>query len=165
MKYTLISVTGLALLLTPAQPAAAEDLASQLVGVWKLTAVSMKDVATGKVVHQLGEKPTGYNIWTKGGRVVWIAVADNRKAPPGASFTDAERINLFNTMAAASGTYKVEGNTLLTTYDTSWNQALTGTTQKRQIEIDGNKVTITWAPSKNAEGQEVIYVSTLERVE
>jgi hypothetical protein len=165
MKRTLISATGIALLLTLAQPATAQDLASQLVGVWKLTAQNMKDVATGKVVHQLGEKPTGHLMYSKGGHLAWVVVADNRKAPAGASFTDAERINLFNTMAAASGTYKVEGNTLFTTYETSWNQTMTGTTQKRQIEIVGNNLTITWPPSKNLEGQEVIYVSTFERVE
>jgi hypothetical protein len=165
MKRTLISATGLALLLMLAQPVAAEDLASQLVGVWKLTASSMKDVATGKVVPNLGEKPTGHLMYSKGGHLVWIVVADNRKGPAGASFTDAERINLFNTMSAASGTYKIEGNTLLTTYETSWNQALTGTTPKRQIEIEGNKLTITWAPTKNPEGQEVIYFSNWERVE
>jgi hypothetical protein len=165
MKRTLISATGLALLLTLAQPAAAQDLASLVVGVWNLTSLSEKEVATGKIVHPMGEKPIGHLMYSKGGHLVWIAVADNRKGPAGASFTDAERINLFNTMGAASGTYKVEGNTLLTTYETSWNQRMTDTTQKRQIEIVGNKLTITWPPSKNLAGQEVIYVSTYERVE
>jgi hypothetical protein len=165
MKRTLISATGIALLLTLATPAAAQDLASQVVGVWKFTGVSQKEVATGKITHPFGKKPTGYNIWTKGGHLAWVLVADNRKGPAGTSVTDAERINLFNTMAAATGTYKVEGNAVLTTYETSSGQTLTGTTQKRQIEIEGNKLTITWAPSKNAAGQEVIYVSTFERVE
>jgi hypothetical protein len=68
-------------------------------------------------------------------------------------------------VAALSGTYKVEGNTLTVTYTTSWNQTWTGTTQKRQIELAGNKLTITSAPFKNEQGQDAIFVVTLERVE
>jgi hypothetical protein len=166
MKRTLISATGLALLLTLAQPASAQDLASQLVGVWKLTDQSTKEVATGKITYPMGERPTGHLIYTKSGHVAFVYAGDKRKGPAGASLTDAERINLFNTMAAASGTYKVEGNTLIVTYETSWNQTWTGTTQKRQIEIVGNKLTIATAPFKDpAIGQDTVYATTYERVE
>jgi len=72
---------------------------------------------------------------------------------------------LFNTMVALSGTYQVEGNTVTVTYTTSWNQTFTGTTQKRQIELAGNKLTVTSAPFKNEQGQDAIIVVTLERVE
>jgi hypothetical protein len=166
MKRTLTSATGLALLLTLAQPVAAQDLASQLVGVWKLTGQSTKEVATGKITHSLGEKPTGHLMYTKGAHMAFVFAGENRKGPAGASFTDAEIVNLFNTMGAASGTYKVEGNTLIVTYETSWNQTWTGATQKRQIEIVGNKLTIATAPFKDpATGQDTVYVTTYERVE
>jgi hypothetical protein len=165
MKRTLISAIGLAFLLTWAQPAPAQDLASQLVGVWKFTSQSTKEVATGKMSHPYGEKPTGHAVYTKGGHVAFVLVGDNRRVPAGASTTDAERINLFNTMAAASGTYKVEGNTIIASYAASWNQTWTGITSKRQFEIVGNKLTLTSAPTKDLAGQDIVFVVTYERVE
>jgi hypothetical protein len=72
---------------------------------------------------------------------------------------------LFNTLSAGSGTYKIEGNTGMVTYDSSWHQLWTGTTQKRTYAISGNKLTITSAPTKLADGKEVIFEVVLERVE
>ena len=165
MKGTLISAVALAFPLTWAQPAAAQDLASQLVGVWKYTSLSNKEVATGKIDHPFGEKPTGHVIYTKGGHVAFVLAGDNRKVPAGASATDAERINLFNTIAAGSGTYKVEGNNIIVTYAASWNQTWTGITQTRKFEIVGNKLTVTSAPTKDLAGQDIVFVVTYERVE
>lgn len=133
--------------------------------VWKYTSQSTKEVATGKINHPFGEKPTGHIVYTKGGHVVFVLAGDNRKTPAAAVATDAERINLFNTIAAASGTYKVEGNTIIVTYAASWNQTWTGITQKRQFEIVGNKLTVTSAPTKDLAGQDIVFVVTYERVE
>jgi Lipocalin-like domain len=165
MKHTLISATGLAFLLSWTQPAPTQDLASQLVGVWMFTSQSTKELATGKINHPFGEKPTGHFVYTKGGHAVFVLAGDNRKAPAGPIATDDERINLFNTMAAASGTYKVEGNTIIATYTASWNQTWTGISQKRQFEIVGNKLTVTSAPTKDLAGQDIVFVVTYERVE
>jgi hypothetical protein len=165
MKHTSISAAALAFLLMGTQPAPTQDLASQLVGVWKYTSQSTKEVATGKINHPFGEKPTGHIVYTKGGHAVFVLAGDNRKAPAAAVATDAERINLFNTIAAASGTYKVEGNTIIVTYAASWNQTWTGITQKRQFEIVGNKLTVTSAPTKDLAGQDIVFVVTYERVE
>ena len=72
---------------------------------------------------------------------------------------------MFNTLSAGSGTYKIEGNTGMVTYDSSWHQLWTGTTQKRTYAISGNKLTITSAPTKLADGNEVTFEVVLERVE
>jgi len=165
MKLSLVTAISAAFLLVLGQRAPAEDLASSIVGVWKYTGGHIKEVASGKIDYPLGQNPTGQLVYTKGGHIVSVLAGDNRKAPASPAFTDAERITLFNTMAALSRTYKVEGNTLTVTYTTSWNQMWRGTTQKRQIEIAGNKLTITSAPFKNEQGQDVIFVVTLERVE
>jgi hypothetical protein len=164
MKRIIISAVAGSLLL--ATSAAAQDLSSQIAGVWKLVSFSTKEVATGALAHPFGEKPSGYYVYTKGGRVFALQVAQDRKRPAGAELTDAERIELFKTMAANAGTYKVEGNTLTSTFDVSWNQGWAGTSQKRQIEISGNKLTITSAPYKSPlTGKEQAFVSILERVE
>lgn len=166
MKRTWFSAAAITFLLTWAQQAAAQDLAASIVGVWKYTGVTNKEVATGKITYPYGEKPTGHMVYTKGGHVMFVAAGDNRNAPTTPTLTDADRINLFKTMAAASGTYKVEGTTLILTYTTSWNQAWSGITQKRQIEIVGNKLTVTSELVKNATtGQEIVFASTFERVE
>jgi hypothetical protein len=130
MKHSLATaaaVIAVALWLT--QPAASQDLASQIVGVWKYTSQNVKEVETGKIDHPYGQNPTGHIVYTKGGHVVFALAGDNRKVPASPALTDAERIALFTTMAGASGTYKVEGNTLTVTYTTSWNQTWTGVTQ------------------------------------
>jgi len=166
MKHLLASaVAVIAFALWFSQPAASQDLASQIVGVWKWTSSTNKEVETGKINHPYGENPSGQIVYTKGGHVVFALAGDNRKTPA-SPVTDADRIALFNTLSAAGGTYKVEGNTLTVTYTTSWNQTWTGVKQKRQIEIAGNKLTITSEPVKSTQtGKDIIFVATYERVE
>jgi len=112
MKRILISAVALAFLLTLPRQAPAQDLASQLVGVWNLSSQVRKEVATGATLNSYGEKPTGHLIFTRGGHSSFIVVGTDRKAPASPNLTDAERIELFKTMAFGSGTYKVEGNSL-----------------------------------------------------
>lgn len=166
MKRAVISAITLAFFVPWTQSAAAQDLSAQLVGVWKYKSLINKELTTGKVTYPFGEKPPAGNlIYTKGGHVAFVLVGDNRKNPAGVNATDAERINLFNTMAAASGTYKVEGNTIIVTYGASWNQSWTGIAQKRHLEISGNELTATSDPVKNLDGQDIVFVATYERVE
>ena len=166
MKRTLLlAVMTAAVGFASARPAQSQDLASQIVGVWKSISNKNTEVATGKITYPFGEKPNGYIVFTKGGRVIFTVVGDNRPQPAGSGATDAERVSLFNTLAAGSGTYKIEGNTGMVTYDSSWHQLWTGTTQKRTYAISGNKLTITSAPTKGADGKEVIFENVLERAE
>jgi hypothetical protein len=166
MKRTLMSAVAFAFLLTWAQPAPAQDLASQVVGVWKYTGVTNTEVASGKIHKPFGNKPNGHFIYTKGGRLLFFVVAEDRAKPAGAGVSDAEAIPLFRTLSAASGTYKVEGSVITSTYDSSWHQLWTGTTQKRKIEIVGNKLTFTSDPVKSADtGLEIVIQVTFERVE
>lgn len=166
MKRTLILSITFALAATLGWPLQAQDLASQIVGVWKFTGISNKEVASGKVAHPQGEKPTGLYVFTKGGLIVWSAVGDNRKGPAGSTFTDAERAELFKTSSSGSGTYKVDDDNVSITYDTSWNHVWTGTTQKRKAEIVGKKLTLTSPPIRSpATGLDIVVTSTFERVE
>jgi len=165
MRRLLVSSAAVAFVSAFALPVSAQDLASQVVGVWKFVSNSNKEVATGKVNRPYGEKPTGYIVYTKGGLTVFSIVGGDRSKPVGASATDAERLSLFSTLAAGSGTYKVEGNKIVITYDSSWHQLWTGTTHKRNISISGNRLTITSDPVKNLAGQDIIFENILERVE
>ena len=164
MKRILMFAVGFAFVLTLVQPAPAQDLASSLVGVWKLTSVTRTEVATDKTEKPYGEMPTGYYIYTRGGHFLWNIVADNRKAP-GSAPTDAERIELFKSLSFGSGTYKVEGNKVLYRYDSSWHQVWTGTERAGAPEITGTKMTLKSAPFKNPTGVDVFVVNTYQRVE
>ena len=68
--------------------------------------------------------------------------------------------------AFGSGTYKVEGNKIVTHYDTSWHQIWTGRDISSQTEIKGKTLTLTTDPFKSPfDGKEVVSVTTWERVE
>jgi hypothetical protein len=167
VKRTLISAVALSFLLTLAEPAAAEDLASSIVGVWKLTSFTRNYVGTNKTGKPFGEQPGGYNVYTRNGHVFVFGLAEGRKAPTKPVPSDAERIDLFKSMYAFSGTYKVEGNNKLVYHvDGSWNQSWTGTDLTRQIEIAGNKLTIvTPAFKSDVDGQDIVVTTTYERAE
>jgi len=163
---TLISAVALAFLLTLPQPAPAQDLASQLVGVWKVTSLVTKEVASGKTVHPFGERVSGYITYSKGGHFMWVYVGADRKAPATANPTDAERLELQKTASFGSGTYKVEGNKFTGRYDTSWHQAWTGTERSVTVAISGKTLTTTTAPFKSSlTGLDVVAIATLEKVE
>ena len=167
MKRTLMSAAvALAFLLMLPRPAPAQDLASQLVGVWNLNSQLRKEVASGATLATFGEKPRGYIIFTRGGVLTFVIVGTDRKAPASPNLTDAERIELFKTMSFGSGTYKVEGNKVVTRYDTSWHQLWTGRDLSSQVEIQGKTLTIATEPFKAAvDGKEVIVTTIWERVE
>jgi hypothetical protein len=143
------------------------DLVSSIVGVWKYVSFIDKEVESGNILKPFGEAPSGYIVYTKGGHIVFSLVGDNRIVPASANPTDVERIALFKSTGSGGGTYKVEGSdAVAVTWDATWNQWWTGRTQRRQVEIEGNKMTITSAPTKSvATGQEIIFIITLERVE
>ena len=163
MTRSFSSTLALAFWLTLAQPAAAQDTSSSIVGVWKLTSFARKEVGTDKSVQPYGERPTGYRIHTRGGRAFYMFFAENRKAP-GPSPTDADRAELFRTMTAAGGTYKVEGSKVVFQPDVS-SAASTGALTYG-FEIAGKTLTMTTNPVKNpATGIENVFVTTYERAE
>lgn len=162
MIKSLAALSFLTLLFAP--QASAQDANSPLLGTWKYISQSITEVQSGKVTKPFGENPSGYITYTKGGRLQTILVGEGRQKPQ-VPLKDEDRIRLFNTLVAATGTFKVEGNILTISYDTSWNELWTGTTQKRTFEISGNKLTIKSAPSKNAAGNDVFFTIGLEKVE
>jgi hypothetical protein len=85
--------------------------------VWNLNSQVRKEVATGATQNSYGEKPIGRFIFTRGGHSTFTIVGTDRKAPASPTLTDAARIESFKTMSFGSGTYKVEGNKVVTCYD------------------------------------------------
>jgi hypothetical protein len=63
--FAILAAMTAALGLASACPARSEDIASQIVGVWKYVSLNNKEVASGKTAYPLGEKPNGYMVYTK----------------------------------------------------------------------------------------------------
>ena len=165
MKETLIAALLMMLTLTVTQSAAAQDVASAIVGTWKITSQVRKEIASGATANIFGEKPSGHLVYTKGGYVLFFFVSDNRKAPS-ATPTDAERVALFRSLAGGSGTYRVEGKKVTARYESSWHQLWTGADIGADAEISGKTLTLTTAPFKSPQdGKDVVVVTTWERVE
>ena len=88
-----------------------------------------------------------------------------RKPPAGAKATDAEAIELYQTIIAYSGAYSVEGNKVTHKIEVSWNQAWTGTNQQRFIEVKDNQLTIKTPPIISPiSGKESVNTLVWERV-
>jgi len=77
MTRTLITAATLASLTLPF-PARSEDLASQIVGLWKYVSLTTKEVASGKETKLFGDNPKGYLLYTKSGRSMWVLVVARR---------------------------------------------------------------------------------------
>lgn len=166
MKHILSLPITLAIVLTLSLPVAAQDLGSSVVGVWQLKSSVRKELATGNTVNVYDDNPTGRWTFTRGGHFTWVTAAGDRKAPVNPTVTDAERIQLFKTLAFGSGTYRVDGNKVVARYDLSWIQSWTGTERTFEVQIAGKTMTIPSAPFKNtADGKESITISTWDRVE
>jgi hypothetical protein len=151
------------MLLISAWPASAEDIVSPVVGLWKLTGNTTKIVATGAMEKQAGEHPTGYQLFTKGGHMMFFQAAENRKPPAGKAPTDAERAALFNTLVAYAGTYKIEGGKVLIHFE---GNAIPGVADRGYaMEISGNKLTLTADPFVNGNGQQIVSIRTFERAD
>jgi hypothetical protein len=88
----------------------------------------------------------------------------NRKKPVGLVPTSEEKLALYDTMFAYSGTYTVKSDRVIHHLDMSWNEAWTGTEQVRFCKIEGDILTYTSAPAKNPlDGSEVVHTVKFER--
>jgi hypothetical protein len=79
---------------------------------------------------------TGYLIFTPDGRVTALLTNEARKAPA----TDQDRVDLFNTMVAYTGKYRIEGDKWIAKVDVAWNPALLGTEQTRTFRFQGDRL-------------------------
>ena len=166
MRRTLIAAAAAAFALTLAQPLRAQDLASQIVGVWKMKNFESLEVESKKVLKPFGESPAAYFVFTKGGRFISATFGSDRKPPAGAGPTDAERVELFKTMSATSGTYKVQDGKVAITYDGSWIQGWTGKTQVREVTVSGTPMTYKSPPQPSGStGVMIVFTAVLDKVE
>jgi hypothetical protein len=124
-----------ALFLIAVQPSFAEDR-TKILGIWQLVSFEMEFQATGEREHIRGKNPTGYIIFTPEGRMMVVLTDEGRKAPK----TDQDRADLFKSVIAYTGMYRIEGDKWITKVDVSRNPAWVGTEQARFFRVDGDRL-------------------------
>jgi len=158
------AILGSVLLL--AIPLAASAAESDLHGTWKLVSLSRKVMETGQVEQPRGKAPKGYVSFGRDGRFMSITVNEKRPKPESvAKMTDQQRIELFNTMNAYAGTYKLDGNKLTYRIDLTHNE-VTERASVRAIKIEGHKLTMVNEPAPaTIDGKMVQTTTVWEKVE
>ncbi len=139
----------------------------ELYGTWRLVSLTRQVIATGETSDLLGKAPQGFINYGPDGRVLVIIVAEKRPKPTVIEkMTDQERVELFKTMLAYGGTYKYDGKTVTHQIDISWNENWTGTSQVRNVKLEGRRLILSTNPAPNAlDGKVGISVLTWERVQ
>jgi hypothetical protein len=128
------------------QPSFADDSA-KILGIWKLVSFEAEIQATGQKEPVMGQKPTGYIIFTPEGRAMFMLTGDGRKAPK----TVQDRADLLNSLIAYTGMYRLEGDKWITKVDVAWNPEFVGTEQTRFFKVDGDRLQVltTWGVHPN----------------
>ena len=109
------------------------------VGTYKL--VSVTRVIDGTPEPKPNKPPHGYIIVTPKHYTTFYTDGDRKY---GAS--DKEKAALWDSMTAFSGKYRIEGNKIVVSVDTSWNEVYNGTEQTRNYEMQGNRLISSSAP-------------------
>ena len=121
-----------------AQPSFGADENAKVLGTWKLVSQEVEVQATGQKEPAMGEKPTGYAVFTPEGRVFFILTGEARKPAK----TDQERADLLSTLVAYTGTYHVEGDKWTTKVEVAWIPEWVGTEQVRSLTVDGERLQV-----------------------
>jgi hypothetical protein len=138
MGDTMFKITWLfsaSMLLVAANPVAADDR-DRLPGVWQIVSVEREYQTSAEKEYPRGKNPTGFLIFTPDGRVTALLTNEGRKAPT----TDQDRAELFNTVVAYTGKYRIEGDKWIAKVDAAWNPALLGTEQARTFRFQGDRL-------------------------
>jgi hypothetical protein len=150
----------LVLFLIAVQPSFADD-SGKIIGIWKIVSYEWENQATGIRKSMMGKNPTGYIIFTPEGRMMVIITGEGRKAP----VTDQDRVDLFNSMSAYTGIYRLEGDKWITKVDVAWYPARVGTEQVRFFRFDGDRLQVIseWMPPAIGAGGMGRVIITWER--
>ncbi len=141
--------------------------ADSLVGTWRLVSYTRTLLDTGETSDIFGKSPSGYITYGADGHMQVILVKEGRPKPSDLqTLNDAERATLFKSMAAYAGTYSFDGKTVTHHVEVSWNENWTGTDQRRDVQVEGNRVTLTTHPAPNSsDGKMGVSRLVWERVE
>jgi lipocalin-like protein len=91
--------------------------------------------------------PQGFITYGPEGRMMVLILRGTRPKPESVDkITDQQRADLFRTMTAYTGTYTIDGASIVHNIDLSWNEAWTGTKQVRYFKKQGDKLELSTLP-------------------
>jgi Lipocalin-like domain len=161
---TIIKLTLVMLAVATAGVLSKAQAADSIVGTWGLVSVLEEDTESKAVRNSFGDHPFGFLTYTADGRMIGMFVDPARTPAAGPKTTDAEAAQLYRTMVAYAGRYTLEGDKITHHVEVSWNQAWTGTDQRRFIEIKEDHLTVKTPPFVNPiTGKQIISTAVLER--
>jgi len=136
MRRTLVLLTVVTML--AAQPAVAEDLGEKLVGSWRLVSLKISYVGENTAQDVLGGNPIGRIIYSADRHFAAFIARSDRKPPQ----NEADAAALVRSMAAYTGTFRMEGDRATYTVDAAWNEAFPKE-QIRILRLNGDTLTAT----------------------
>jgi Lipocalin-like domain len=154
----------LALPLIVLLPISAYAADADLYGTYRLISTTAKTLETGQEEKYTDE--SGYITYGRDGRMFVLLVRGKRPKPESLEkMTDQQRVELFRTVTAYSGTYTFDGKTVEHHVDISWNEVFTGMTLRREVRFDGDRVILTTPPSpRSSDGKMGVRTLIFEKV-
>jgi hypothetical protein len=139
--------------------------ADSLVGTWRLVSLVSEETESKAVHEPYGDKPSGLITYTSDGYLVYIITDPTRRPPVAPKATDAEAAQLYRTMGAYAGRYKIENDELIVNPEVASSPALVGTEQTYVFEVKGDRYELKTNPFVSpAIGKQVVYALVWERV-
>jgi hypothetical protein len=125
----------------------------ELVGTYRLVSFHAV-VEDGTAIEPWGKNPPGYAVITPQ-RFIAVMTAADRKLPAGPAATPQELVASFLSQNGYSGTYRIDGNRLVTKVDASAYATWLGTNQVREFKLEGKHLHMStlpgplpWVPGK-----------------
>jgi hypothetical protein len=139
--------------------------ADSIVGTWQLVSWTEEETESKAVHKNFGDHPSGLVTFTSDGRMMIMFVDPARKPSASPKATDAEAAQLYRTMVAYAGKYRIEGDKIIQSPEVSWNQAFTGTELTRIFEVQGDRLEYKTTPFVSPFlGKEMVATLVWERV-
>lgn len=121
--------------------------ADSIVGTWRMVSW-VEEETENKAQHKnFGDNPSGILTYTADGRMSIIFADPKRTGPASPKATDAEAAQLYRSMVAYAGSYRLEGDKILVKVDVSWNRSWDGQDRPPvSVEVKGDRLTYKTAP-------------------
>ena len=152
----------LVLVLIAVHPCFSQDSA-KIVGTWRVVSFETEYQATGAREAIMGKNPAGYAIYTPEGRMIALITSEGRKA----ATTDQGRADLWRSVIAYTGTYRLESDKHIVKVDAASIPQWVGAERVASFRIDGDRlITATlWVDAPlNPERGKMRTTVTVERV-
>jgi Lipocalin-like domain len=156
-RFLKLSVTATACLLAASAALAGEQ---EFAGNYELVSAKRKILETGQTEDTFGKQPKGLAMYGSDGHFTILITYDGRPKPESIEkMTDQQRADLHRTMTAYGGTYTFDGSKVVHHLDLSWNEVWAGTTNIRDIQLDGDRVIYTTRPAPFASDGKISVVT------